>query len=89
MEALVLATDENSSVSESVLHRTGYSSGKVQAIRREIELGESRRRDIDGVPPELVRGDAAPPNPRAAPFRHRPGQRRAIRDPVPVEPSPA
>ncbi len=88
MEALVLAMEENAGVSESVLQRTGYSPGKLQAIRREIELGECRRREMDGIP-SIAREKGAPPRPQATSFGHRPGQRRAIRDPVPAAPFPA
>lgn len=86
MEALVLAMEENASVTATVLRRTGYSPGKLQAIRREIELGECRRREMDGIPLDLLRTELPVPAARAKSFRHRPGQRRAIRDAAPAAP---
>lgn len=84
-EALVVAIDDGcSNVSEKQLRETGYSAGKLQAIRREIELGEWRRRELDGAAPEQARGELAMLAARPTSMRRRPGQRRPLRDPVPV-----
>ena len=84
-EALVLAIDDGcSGVSGNELLRTGYSPGKLQAIRREIELGEWRRREMDGPKPVPARAERAIPARAAAGIRRRPGQRLPVRDRVPV-----
>ena len=80
-EALLVALDEGcSSVSEKQLRQTGYAAGKLQAIRREIEMGEGRRREMDGI--------SAEPAPAASTFAvrptlsRRPGVRLPVRDAV-------
>jgi hypothetical protein len=82
-EALALAIETGTTgVSEPELRNTGCGPGKLQAIRREIELGEWRRREIDGVVDTPVRPTPAVPRPAAARIRHKPGQRSPMRDPV-------
>jgi len=84
-DPLVLAIDDGcSGVSENELVRTGYSPGKLQAIRREIELGEWRRREMDGPTPVPARAERAIAARAAAGIRRRPGQRLPVRDRVPV-----
>ena len=83
LEALVLALEEHSAaISEIHLRQTGYSAGKLTAIRREIEVGEWRRHEMEGIPTTSTSVDLA--STHAASFRRKPGQRLPRRDPVPV-----
>ncbi|HLG69871.1 MAG TPA: ATP-binding protein [Chloroflexota bacterium] len=83
LEAVAFAIEEDAvTLSEQHLRQTGYSAGKLTAIQREIEAGEWRRREMDGLAPRPSSVHPAPAHPTG--FRRKPGQRLPHRDPVPV-----
>ena len=83
LEAVALVIEEGeATVLENHLRQTGYSAGKLTAIQREIEAGEWRRREMDGLATRPSSPDPARAHP--AGFRRKPGQRLPHRDPVPA-----